>query len=77
VWGNLAGSVLLTGIPMLIHLVGRHFEIQRTVDTNLPFRFKREDRFCFAAPMNLRFDSNPWNFPRAGAFFNAIVALMI
>lgn len=75
--GNLAVSVLLTGIPMLVHLVGRHFEIKRALDTNLPFRFKREDRLCFAAPMNLRFDSSPGNFPRAVAFFNAIVALTI
>jgi hypothetical protein len=74
---NLAGSVLRTGIPMLVHLVGRHFEIEGTFDTNLPFRLKREGRFSFAAPMNLCFDSNPWNFPWAVAFFNAIVALTI
>lgn len=76
-WGNLAGSVLLVGIPMLVHLVGRHFEIKRAVDTNLPFGLKREGRLRFAAPMNLRFDSNPWNFRRAVTFFNAIVALTL
>jgi hypothetical protein len=62
---------------MLIHFVDRHFEIERAVGTNLPFRLKWEDRLCFTAPMNLRFDPSPWNLPWAVDFFNAIVALTL
>ncbi len=62
---------------MLVHLVGRHFEIEGAVDTNLPFRLKREGCLRFAAPMNLRFDSSPCNFPWAVIFFHAIVALTL
>jgi hypothetical protein len=74
---NWTGVLLLTGIPMLIHLVGRHFEIERVVSANLPFRLKREDRLRFAAPMNLCFDPSPRNIPRVVAFFSAIVALRL
>jgi len=62
---------------MLIHLVGRHLEIDRTLGTNLPFRLKWKDSLCFAAPMNLRFDSSSGSFPWAAAFLNAIVALTL
>jgi len=62
---------------MRIHLVGRHFEIERIVGTNLPFRFKWEDRLRFAAPMNLRFDPHAWNVPWVMTFFHAIAALTL
>jgi hypothetical protein len=62
---------------MLIHFVGRHFEIERAIGANLPFRLEWEDRLPFAAPMNLRFDANPWILPWAVAFLNAIVALTL
>jgi hypothetical protein len=72
------GVALPTGIPVRIHLVGLHLEIDRTLGTNLPFRLKWEDCLRFAAPMNLRFDTaGPWSFLRAGAFPSAIVALML
>jgi hypothetical protein len=70
-------SALLTDIPLLIHVLGRHFQIERSLDAHLPFRLKREDRLRFAAPMNLRFDPRQCTLSRAGDFLSAVVVLAL
>ena len=69
------GSALLTDIPLLIHVLGRHFQIERSLVAHLPFRLKRKDRFRFAAPMNLRFDPRQCALPGARDFLSAVAVL--
>jgi hypothetical protein len=66
---------LLTDIPVLIHLFGRHSKVQRAFGTGLPFRLGREDRLGLAAPMDLSFDPSRGESSGIGTFLNALVAL--